>query len=90
MEEFLKGTIIGMVAGICVGACIVAKNKKLASKLKSGMVTAEEKFKEIKEDFKDKLDKDCEPCDCGCIEGENNQNCGYEQEQKDFSKKNKN
>ena len=90
MEEFLKGAILGMVAGVCVGACIVAKNKKLANKLKSGIETAEDKLKEVKEDLQEKLSKDdcCDENDINCHnfecrEGENFRN-------KDFSKKTKN
>ncbi|MBP3581513.1 MAG: hypothetical protein J6J33_02035 [Clostridia bacterium] len=90
MEEFLKGAMLGMVAGVCVGACIVAKNKKLASKLKSGLETAEVKMKEVKEDLQEKIDKDCKSCDCDYTSSENNQNQCGEQGQKDFSKKNKN
>ena len=37
---------------------IVAKNKKLANKLKSGIETAEDKLKEVKEDLQEKLSKD--------------------------------
>ena len=89
MEEFLKGAMFGMVAGVCVGAIVVAKNKKLAGKLKTGLDTAESKLKEVKEDLKEKL----ECCDCD----NNNEKCQeFECEDredlrhKDFSKKTKN
>lgn len=86
MEEFLKGAMLGMVAGVCVGACIVAKNKRLANKLKAGITTAEEKLKEVKDDLQEKFSKDDCELNCHnfeCVESENLRN-------KDFSKKNKN
>lgn len=91
MEEFLKGAMLGMVAGVCVGAVIVAKNKKLANKLKNGLTTAEEKLKEAKEDLQEKLEsKECDCDDYDCRNGEfNSKNCSN-LESKDFSKKTKN
>ena len=48
MKDFIKGLAFGAVVGMAVGAVVVAKNKKLASKIKEGMSTAEEKLKEAK------------------------------------------
>ena len=88
MKEFLKGAMLGMVAGVCVGAIVVAKNKKLAGKLKSGLDTAETKLKEAKEDLKEKL----ECCDCDKDEKCQEFECEDREDtiNKDFSKKTKN
>ncbi len=97
MEEFLKGAMLGMLAGVCVGAVIVAKNRKLAGKLKEGLSTAEDKLKEVKEDLQEKFSED--GCDClsgdskasdDCKCDEMNSNFGGSQGNKDFSKKSKN
>ena len=55
MECFCKGVIFGMIAGVCVGAIVVAKNKKLSNKISDGVEVAEEKIKEIKEGLEDKF-----------------------------------
>ncbi len=70
MKDFIKGLAFGAVVGMAVGAVVVAKNKKLASKIKEGMSTAEEKLKEAKTNLEEKLGEcDCnengdEYCDC--------------------------
>lgn len=96
MECFSKGVLVGMVAGVCIGAIVVAKNKKLSSKINEGLVTAEGKIKELKEDLEDKLSQNsCNENDFCCC-GAGNENTSYrgEQEQNlaknNFSKKNKN
>ena len=93
MKDFIKGLAFGAAAGMVVGAIVVAKNKKLASKIKEGMSTAEEKLKEAKTNLEEKL----ESCNC---EGESqNENCDCNGEdcdctetfsQKDLNKKSKN
>ena len=96
MENFCKGVILGMVAGACVGAIVVAKNKKLSNKIKEGLVTAEGKIKEIKEGIEDKMNESSgESGSCGC--GLNSDCYNQRETEKDidfpknnFSKKNKN
>ncbi len=66
MKDFIKGLAFGVVVGMTVGAVIVAKNKKLASKIKEGMSTAEEKLKEAKNNLEEKLGE----CDCNASEEE--------------------
>ena len=55
MGDFCKGVAYGMVAGVCVGAIIVAKNKKLANQIKSKMQTAETKLMDAKEMIEEKI-----------------------------------
>ena len=96
MGNFCKGVVLGMIAGACVGAVVVAKNKKLSNKLKEGLITAEGKLKEVKDSIEEKLNQSS----CGCETGNYDMsegNCGSfdsencEQIQKNnFSKKNKN
>lgn len=96
MECFCKGVLVGMIAGVCIGAVIVAKNKKLSNKIKDGLDTAEGKIKEIKEDLEDKFTQNS--CDenefCYCATSSENMNYKAEQERNpvknNFSKKNKN
>ncbi|MBQ8451413.1 MAG: hypothetical protein IJ538_01385 [Clostridia bacterium] len=54
MEEFLKGTLFGAAMGLVVGGVVVAKNKTLASKIRSGFNTVEEKAMEVKECLEEK------------------------------------
>ena len=80
MEHFCKGMLWGVLVGTCVGAIIVAKNKKLSHKLREGLDVTEEKIKETKQVLEEKLcddDSDCDEC-----EGKSHNN--------NFSKKNKN
>ena len=73
MECFCKGAVLGMLAGVCVGAIVVAKNKKLSNKLNEGLVIAEEKFKEIKDNLEDKMSQgQCECDNCDCVSGDYN------------------
>ena len=80
MENFCKGLVFGMIAGTCVGAIIVARNKKLSKKLNQGLDITEEKIKETKEALEEKLNMG-ECCEGSCDENIANNN---------FSKKNKN
>lgn len=78
MEDFIKGSLMGIAAGMIIGGIVVAKNKKLASKIRDGLNKAEDKIQEVKEDLQEKMEEnDCifasnnknEPCDCdmpGC------------------------
>lgn len=96
MGNFCKGIMLGAIAGICVGAIVVAKNKKLSNKLKEGLTTAEGKIKEIKQDIEEKINS--ETCGCGsenCSPESENCDCGEEscdcnEPKNNFSKKNKN
>lgn len=96
MGNFCKGVLIGMLAGTVVGAVVVVKNKKLSNKLKEGLVTAEGKIKEVKENIEEKLNESS----CGCGGNENSPACdcseqnqegqGEDNLKNNFSKKNKN
>ena len=96
MENFCKGVIWGMIAGACIGAVVVAKNKKLSNKIKEGLVTAEGKIKEIKEDLENKMNESsCEQGACNCISDSDYcsqpETCkATEFSKNNFSKKNKN
>lgn len=73
MKEFLIGSLVGMSAGLVVGGIMVAKNKKLSTKINDGIDKAEQKFNEIKnaasKKFKecncnnqtDSLSSECDP-----------------------------
>ncbi len=71
MKEFLLGSVIGTAAGFVIGGIMVARDKKLSSKINSGIEKAEEKLKETKDATIKKL-KECkvgeeeksESCDC--------------------------
>lgn len=96
MENFCKGLAWGMLAGVCVGAIVVAKNKKLSNKVKEGVSMAEEKFQEVKNSLDDKISEIS--CECGGTVNSENQNCDCgsnsdntrEIAKNNFSKKNKN
>lgn len=96
MGYFCKGVLIGMAAGVCVGAIAVAKNRKLSNKLKEGLVTAEGKIKEIKDNLSEKINEfSCESSSCNCMdeysgETEIGQENNVNQQKNNFSKKNKN
>lgn len=96
MECFCKGVLVGMIAGVCVGAIIVARNKKLANKLNQGLDVAEDKIKDIKEDLEDKLSQNSASDNGYCYCGTSNESTNYKPEQEanlpknNFSKKNKN
>ena len=87
MGDFLKGAIIGTLAGVCVGAIVVAKNKKLSNKLKEGIDTAEEKFEKIKKGFED---GSCSSGSCFINRGDEMEDMSDITEKSNFSKKTKN
>ena len=80
MENFCKGMLWGVVIGTCVGAVVVAKNKKLSQKLKDGLEVTGDKIKETKQALEEKLNQD----DC-CYDS-----CDDKSQNNNFSKKNKN
>ena len=93
MENFCKGVTLGLVSGMIIGGIIVAKNKKLANKIKEGLNTAEEKMQEAKEFIEEKIEENkCEsssstdPCNSSSQKFDFSQNS----ENKDFNKKSKN
>ena len=47
MEDFIKGSLMGIAAGMIIGGIVVAKNKKLASKIRDGLNKAEDKIQEV-------------------------------------------
>ncbi len=57
MEYLFKGLMWGFAAGMVVGGIAVAKNKKLANKIKSGLSGASEKFEEAKEMLEEKIEE---------------------------------
>ena len=83
MEDFLKGLVWGAGIGMIVAASVVAKNKKLAAKIRNGMDMAEEKIIEAKEVIEEKLEEDKEKyCDKNGI-------CYDDELKREFSKKSK-
>ncbi len=80
MKNFCEGILWGMLAGVCVGAVIVAKNKKLSKKIKDGLDVTEEKIMETKEALEEKL------CESSCGFGGSDD----KSQNNNFSKKNKN
>lgn len=57
MENLCKGLMWGFALGMVVGGIAVAKNKKLANKIKSGLSGASEKFEEAKEMIEEKIEE---------------------------------
>lgn len=55
MGDFCKGAAFGLMAGMAIGAIVVAKNKKLAGKIKTGMEQAETKICEAKQMIEEKV-----------------------------------
>ena len=88
MGNFLKGALIGTLAGVCIGAIVVAKNRKLSNKLKEGIVTAEGKIIEIKNSIEDTLNGDTD-CQSSNETGDDNDGQDSESQKNIFSKKNK-
>lgn len=80
MKNFCEGILWGMLAGVCVGAVIVSKNKKLSKKIREGLEVTEEKIAETKETLEEKLTDSI--CGFGSCESKSQNN--------NFSKKNKN
>ena len=91
MENICRGFLVGAVFGMCVGAIVVAKNKKLAGKIREGVTTAEEKLQEAKDSLMEKMQKSEENCVCDCGEnGTNAQNFETFDDRNNFNKKSKN
>ena len=63
MENFCRGVGFGMIAGLIIGGIAVAKNRKLAGKIREGLSNAEDKFEEVKDNIAEKLQES----DCSCI-----------------------
>lgn len=59
MENCLKGLAAGLVIGMVVGGTFVAKNKKVAGKIRSFICDCEEKVNEAKEMAQEKIDEIC-------------------------------
>ena len=60
MENFCRGLGFGMVAGIMIGGIVVAKNRKLAGKIRNSLADAEEKMESVKDNIAEKLQEgDC-------------------------------
>ena len=93
MENFCKGVTIGLVSGMLIGGVIVAKNRKLANKIKECVSVTEEKMQEVKDFIEEKIDES--KCDCtsssDCC-GSTSQKYDFSQnsDNKDFNKKSKN
>lgn len=90
MENFCRGLVWGGIIGMVIGGVIVAKNKKLAGKIREKMSSAEEKLNEAKDNLIEKL-QECDCCDSS------NKNCcddgktfGNMSENTNFNKKSKN
>ncbi len=80
MGDFCKGALFGMAVGVCVGAVVVAKNKKLANKIKSCMQSTETKLMDAKDMIEEKIQE----------AEENSENSSLESDQKPANKKSKN
>lgn len=57
MENLCKGLLIGMAAGMVIGAVAVVKNKCLREKVKQGVSCAEDKFEEAVDMIEKKLEE---------------------------------
>ena len=57
MENFCRGLVFGAVVGMCVGGIVVAKNRKLASKVKECVCTTSEKLEEVKDSIMEKFEE---------------------------------
>ncbi len=93
MENFCKGVTFGLISGMVIAGVIVAKNKKLAGKIRDFAGVAEEKLQEAKEFVEEKIEES--KCDCGsnssCSEQSNLKNdCKDTSDCKDLNKKSKN
>ena len=74
MDCFCKGTTFGLIAGMLVGAIIVAKNKNLSNMIKEKSEIAGKKISEVansvKDSFAKKENKQSENChetnNCNC------------------------
>ena len=92
MENYCRGLLLGMFAGACIAAVVVAKNKKLSKKINDGVDMAVEKVDELKQNIEDKKEDDCIfgcSSDSGCFSSER-QNSSSENDKNNFYKKAKN
>lgn len=62
MENFCRGLGFGMVTGVIIGGIVVAKNRKLANKIKEGLSDAETKMEEVKDNIAEKLQESESNC----------------------------
>lgn len=63
MENFCRGMGWGVALGVCIGGIIVAKNRRLANKIKEGLSDMEDKIEEAKDNIAEKLQE----TDCNCL-----------------------
>lgn len=82
MENLCKGMIFGFMAGMVVGAVVVAKNKKLAVKIKDGTEMAETKIEEAKDMIKEKF----ENCQMNKNDNSNPSPSSNDQSEKNYKK----
>lgn len=93
MENFCKGVTIGLVTGMIIGGVVVAKNKKLANKIKECVAATEEKIEEAKEFIEEKIEEnkcDCSSSNNNCNQGSQKYDFSQNSDNKDFNKKSKN
>lgn len=69
MKDLIKGMALGAMVGVVVGGVVVAKNKKLATKIKDGLTSAEGKLNEAKTNLQEKMSE------CDCLSGGQNCDC---------------
>ena len=74
MENFCRGACWGMLAGVIVGGILVARNRKLANKIREGLWNAENKIEEVKDTIAEKLQESdcCFAGDCSSQTGSKN------------------
>lgn len=64
MENFCKGLVLGITAGMIIGAVAVAKNKSLSSMVKQKADMVEKKVSEVSDVIKDKIEESGKQADC--------------------------
>ena len=57
MKQFLIGTLVGAVVGMCIGGVVVAKNNTLSNKISDGIDCAKAKISKAKDDFEQKIEE---------------------------------
>lgn len=82
MENLCKGAIFGLAVGMVIGGVLVAKNKKLAGKVKEGVDMAEQKMEKAKDMVKEKIEE------CQDKNDQQTHEINYDDEMKEFSTKN--
>ena len=58
MKEFFIGSLIGAVAGMCIGGVVVSKNKKLSCRINETISNIEKKVAKAKDELQQKIE-DC-------------------------------